>query len=60
MAAPVAAPNKPPPIARWPGSYGSVQADSPIANPRASAEDEINAFITGSFSPHGYPHVIQT
>jgi hypothetical protein len=50
MAAPVPAPNEPPPIARWPGSYGSVQADKPIAKPRANAHEQINFFITGSFS----------
>jgi hypothetical protein len=60
MAAPVPAPNRPPPIARWPGSYGSVQADRPIANPTANALDEINFFIASSFSAPRLPHVKQT
>jgi hypothetical protein len=37
MAAPVLAPSRPPPTARWPGSYGSVHAETPIANPSANA-----------------------
>jgi hypothetical protein len=39
---------------------GSVQADRPIANPKAMRRIEINVFITGSLSApaHGRPHVI--
>src|ERR1700750_905280 len=55
IAAPVRAPNRPPPTARWPGSYGSVQADRPIANPTANAQDEINFFIASSFSAPRLP-----
>jgi hypothetical protein len=49
-AAPAPAPNSPPPAARWPGSYGSVQAASANAIPMARAPGTSKRLIAG------YPH----
>jgi hypothetical protein len=41
IAAPLPAPMSPPPIVRWTGSYGLVQADEANANPTISTRGEI-------------------
>ena len=45
IAAPLPAPIRPPPIVRWTGSYGLVQADNPRSNPTATTPGVICDFV---------------
>lgn len=45
IAAPLPAPIRPPPIVRWTGSYGLVQADNPRSSPTATTLGVICDFV---------------
>jgi hypothetical protein len=46
IAAPLPAPMRPPPIVRWTGSYGLVQADKPSTSPAVTTQAEIRRFVS--------------
>src|SRR6202023_3204292 len=50
IAAPLPAPMRPPPIVRWTGSYGLVQADRPRTSPIATTQGIIGGFVISLFS----------
>src|SRR6266404_5482928 len=41
---------RPPPIVRWTGSYGLVQADRPSSSPIATTQGIIRGFVIAVFS----------
>ena len=49
IAAPLPAPIRPPPIVRWTGSYGLVQADNPRSSPTATTLGVICDFVIPLF-----------
>src|SRR6516164_5337444 len=51
IAAPLPAPIRPPPIARWAGSYGLVQADKLNASPTTTTRGKICRLIIASVIP---------
>ena len=58
IAAPLPAPMRPPPIIRWTGSYGLVQADKPRTSPTATTRGVIPSFVISLFSNDYLDHCL--